>query len=262
MLNSISKKTAFALAIGCALCLSCAPKAAQEEENNIPNTISKAEAADGWKLLWDGSTTNGWRSANGPEFPTRGWHIENGELIVEAADGAEAGNGGDIITTEKYGNFILTVEFKITEGANSGIKYFVNPEVNNPTVGSSIGCEFQILDDERHPDAKLGVRGNRTLGSLYDLIPAPADKPYHPGEFNKATTTPKASTPITKATTKRMTHVPRCSPNRFRAVAASAAPAAAGRAWSGSTYRPKVRASTAAEVTRAHTMVQPVKNPM
>ena len=193
MLNSISKKTAFALAIGCALCLSCAPKAAQEEENNIPNTISKAEAADGWKLLWDGSTTNGWRSANGPEFPTRGWHIENGELIVEAADGAEAGNGGDIITTEKYGNFILTVEFKITEGANSGIKYFVNPEVNNPTVGSSIGCEFQILDDERHPDAKLGVRGNRTLGSLYDLIPAPADKPYHPGEFNKATVVVKGN---------------------------------------------------------------------
>lgn len=186
----ITLSKTFTILLGCALCVcfaACSPKEASEEAEPIPNTLTKAEIADGWQLLWDGETTTGWKSARGTEFPTRGWHIENGELVVEAADGAEAGNGGDIITEQKYGNFELSVEFKITEGANSGIKYFVNPEVNNPEAGSSIGCEFQILDDERHPDAKLGVRGNRTLGSLYDLIPAPADKPYHPGEFNKAT---------------------------------------------------------------------------
>lgn len=150
------------------------------------NSLTDEEIADGWKLLWDGRTTNGWRSANGPEFPQKGWTIKDGILSVDGADGAESRNGGDIITTEKYGNFILSVEFRLTEGANSGIKYFVNPEVNNNPGGSSIGCEFQILDDEKHPDAKLGVRGNRTLGSLYDLIPAPADKPFHKGVFNKA----------------------------------------------------------------------------
>lgn len=154
--------------------------------SNKDNSISRSESNDGWQLLWDGETTAGWHSARGDAFPESGWHIADGELVVEGSDGSEATNGGDIITDKKYSNFILCVDFKITPGANSGIKYFVNPEVNNPAVGSSIGCEFQILDDELHPDAKLGVKGNRTLGSLYDLIPAPQDKPYRPGEFNTA----------------------------------------------------------------------------
>ena len=86
----------------------------------------------------------------------------------------------------KYKNFILTVDFKITEGANSGVKYFVNPDLNKGE-GSAIGCEFQILDDDKHPDAKLGVKGNRKLGSLYDLIPAPEKKPFNKKDFNTAT---------------------------------------------------------------------------
>ena len=98
----------------------------------------------------------------------------------------ESANGGDIVTTRKYKNFILKVDFKITEGANSGVKYFVNPGLNKGE-GSAIGCEFQILDDDKHPDAKLGVKGNRKLGSLYDLIPAPKDKPFNKKEFNTAT---------------------------------------------------------------------------
>ena len=99
--------------------------------------------------------------------------------------GGESANGGDIITTRTYKNFILKVDFKITEGANSGIKYFVDPTLNKGT-GSAIGCEFQILDDLRHPDAKLGVKGNRKLGSLYDLIPAPEKKPFDIKNFNQA----------------------------------------------------------------------------
>lgn len=150
------------------------------------NTLTKKEKAEGWHLLWDGKTSEGWHSARGAAFPESGWHIADGELVVEKDKGGEASNGGDIITDIKYGNFILSVDFMITPGANSGIKYFVNPEVNNPKHGSSIGCEFQILDDELHPDAKLGVKGNRKLGSLYDLIPAPESKPFKPGEFNTA----------------------------------------------------------------------------
>ncbi|MEE3429965.1 MAG: DUF1080 domain-containing protein, partial [Candidatus Cryptobacteroides sp.] len=99
--------------------------------------------------------------------------------------GKESANGGDIVTTETYKDFILKVDFKITEGANSGIKYFVDPDENKGD-GSAIGCEFQILDDLRHPDAKLGVKGNRKLGSVYDLIPAPEDKPFNIKEFNTA----------------------------------------------------------------------------
>lgn len=153
--------------------------------NSITNTISPREAVEGWKLLWDGTTTNGWRGAKISSFPAKGWVIENGILKVIKSGGGESTNGGDIVTTRKYKNFVLKVDFKITEGANSGIKYFVNPDLNKG-AGSAIGCEFQILDDDKHPDAKLGVKGNRTLGSLYDLIPAVENKPFKKRDFNTA----------------------------------------------------------------------------
>ncbi|SBW05793.1 DUF1080 domain-containing protein [uncultured Dysgonomonas sp.] len=153
--------------------------------NCIVNTISPKEAKEGWTLLWDGKTTNGWRGAKISNFPEKGWVIDNGILKVLKSGGGESTNGGDIVTTRKYKNFILSVDFKITEGANSGVKYFVNPDLNKGE-GSAIGCEFQILDDDKHPDAKLGVRGNRKLGSLYDLIPAPENKPFNKKDFNTA----------------------------------------------------------------------------
>lgn len=140
-------------------------------QNNLPNVLTENEVREGWKLLWDGKTTNGWRGAKLNTFPKKGWSIKDGILRVHKSGGAESANGGDIVTTKKYKNFILKVDFKITKGANSGIKYFVDSDMNKG-AGSAIGCEFQILDDDNHPDAKLGVKGNRTLGSLYDLIPS------------------------------------------------------------------------------------------
>lgn len=141
--------------------------------NNVPNTLSEKEIAQGWKLLFNGENAEGWQSAkNLGTFPAEGWTIQDGILSVNKGDGGESTGGGDIITTRKYGNFILKAEFKLTPGANSGIKYFVDPFMNQG-AGSAIGCEFQVLDDNLHPDAKLGVKGNRTMGSLYDLIPAP-----------------------------------------------------------------------------------------
>ena len=154
--------------------------------NAIANTISEREAAEGWKLLWDGKTTEGWRGARLDGFPEKGWSINEGILKVHKSDGGESTNGGDIVTTRPYKNFMLKVDFRITEGANSGIKYFVDTDLNKDGQGSAIGCEFQILDDRRHPDAKMGRDGNRTLGSLYDLIPAPEDKPFRNGFFNTA----------------------------------------------------------------------------
>ena len=137
-------------------------------------------------MLWDGKTTDGWRSSRSQEFPKGGWEIKDDMLIINETGGAESAAAGDIITREKFRNFELVVDFKITPGANSGIKYYVDPELNKGP-GSSIGPEFQILDDERHPDAKKGKNGNRTIGSLYDLIPAPKDKKVKPiGEWNTA----------------------------------------------------------------------------
>jgi hypothetical protein len=150
------------------------------------NTLTEAEIAAGWALLWDGETSDGWRGAKLDHFPENGWTMENGVLGVESSGGAESTHGGDIITEKLYGSFILELDFKITAGANSGIKYFVDPEINKGE-GSAIGCEFQLLDDELHPDAKLGVNGNRTMGSLYDLIAADPAKPFQGiGTWNKA----------------------------------------------------------------------------
>jgi hypothetical protein len=150
----------------------------------IPNQLSKDDIAEGWQLLFDGETFKGWRGANQEKFPDKGWHIENGQLIVEAADGAESGNGGDIVTLEEYDNFELLVDFNITEGANSGIKYFITETYGSEK--SAIGLEYQILDDKNHPDAKKGVKGNRTVASLYDLIPAKSDKKFYMGYWNRA----------------------------------------------------------------------------
>ena len=149
----------------------------------LTNTLSKKEIKDGWKLLWDGKTTVGWRGAKLNSFPEKGWYINKGILSVEDNDGKESTNGGDIVTIEKYENFELEVDFKFTKGANSGIKYFVDTDLNKG-AGSSIGCEYQILDDKLHPDAKKGVEGNRTLASLYDLIPANAQC-FNPNESSK-----------------------------------------------------------------------------
>ena len=164
------------------------------EINAEQNTLTAEERAAGWRLLWDGKTTDGWRSAKAETFPTNGWVIKDGVLTVLATDGKEAAGPGDIITCERFSEFELVADFKITPGANSGIKYFVQPNLDPITgtgakaaTGSAIGCEYQILDDARHPDAKMGRDGNRTLGSLYDLIPAAADKKPNPiGEWNTA----------------------------------------------------------------------------
>ncbi len=164
------------------------------EKSPAPNTLTEEEKAGGWRLLWDGKTSDGWRGAKSENFPDKGWEIKDGVLTVLASGGAEAAAGGDIITRERFSNFELKLEFKLTPGANSGIKYFCQPNLNPITgsgapanTGSAIGLEYQILDDERHPDAKNGTAGNRTLASLYDLMTASPDKKPAPiGGWNEA----------------------------------------------------------------------------
>jgi type 1 glutamine amidotransferase len=160
-----------------------------------PNTLSDSEKSAGWELLWDGKTTDGWRSVRSENFPAEGWAVQDGVIAVHENGGEESSKGGDIITRKKYSDFELSVDFRITPDCNSGIKIFVQPDLSpidkktgKPTaVGSAIGLEFQILDDQLHPDAKLGRDGNRTIGSLYDLISPPKDKIRKPlGEWNNA----------------------------------------------------------------------------
>ncbi len=151
------------------------------------NNLFGKEAEEGWKMLWDGKTTHGWKGAKLDGFPESGWEIKDGILSVLASGGGESEAGGDIVTTDLYSDFELKLDFKITEVANSGIKYYVDTEINKG-AGSSIGLEFQILDDKRHHDAKLGNHvGSRTIGSLYDLIQADTAKVVHPiGQWNQA----------------------------------------------------------------------------
>ena len=155
------------------------------ENKSVPNTLTQREQNNGWRLLFDGTTMNGWRGAYLDSLPAKGWEVRDGMLIVQASGGGEAAFGGDIVTKEEFNSFELTVDFKLTEGANSGIKYFVT-EQQPKTPGSAKGLEYQLLDDAKHPDAKLGIDGNRTLASLYDLIPAVKTKVNPVGKWNHA----------------------------------------------------------------------------
>jgi len=136
--------------------------------NKVENTLTTQEIKEGWKLLFDGKTSTGWMNAKSKSFPSNGWEVKDGTLSVNPATKA-ANGGGDIVTVDKFKNFELSVDFMYTKGANSGIKYFVDTETNNSSL-ASIGCEYQVLDDKNHPDAKAGINGNRTLAGLYDLI--------------------------------------------------------------------------------------------
>jgi hypothetical protein len=143
-------------------------------QKSVPdNVLSKKEIKKGWKLLFDGKTSEGWMNARTKSFPANGWEIKDGMLTINPETKAKGG-GGDIVTVDKFRNFELSVDFRYAKGANSGIKYFIDTESDNGKR-ASIGCEYQVLDDRIHPDAKAGVGGNRTLAGLYDLI-APREK--------------------------------------------------------------------------------------
>ena len=147
------------------------------------NTLSDAEKAEGWALLWDGKSFDGWLSVKnglkGP--PEKGWFIKDGTLTMRPMSGIangkwfplppedqKLGGGGDIVTVKKYRNFICKFDFRLTDSANSGIKYFYDENQNKGTCE-----EYQILENG-HPDSEKGVDGNRKAAALYDIMPAPA----------------------------------------------------------------------------------------
>lgn len=136
--------------------------------NTIANNLSLQEKKNGYSLLWDGKTTQGWRDAYISAFPKNSWKIKDSELTVVSSNGNGSANGRDIMTKKQFGPFELKFDFKLTKGANSGVKYFVGDLVQNtvsPGVNAVAALEYQIVDD-----SIPGLTGNRTLGSLADLL--------------------------------------------------------------------------------------------
>ncbi len=161
-----------ACAIACAVIASCGGSAQKASD---ANTI----------VLFDGTSLDGWRGYNKDHVPSR-WKIEDGCLKFSGSGGGEAqtGEGGDIIfAAQKFKNFELELEWKISKGGNSGIFYLAQEIPAKPIYISAPEC--QVLDNENHPDAKLGRDGNRQSSSLYDMIPAKPQNSKPAGEWNK-----------------------------------------------------------------------------
>ena len=162
-----------------ALITSCKSKTSE----NKAEADGSPAADEGWFVLFDGTSTEGWRNYGKETFPAGGWLIEDGTLKCQASVKGEAGGkGGDIIYDRKFKDFHLKMEWKISQGGNSGILYLAQ-EIPNEKIWKS-APEMQILDNERHLDANLGKDGNRKAGSLYDLIPANPQNAKPAGEWN------------------------------------------------------------------------------
>jgi len=149
----------------------------------VVNALTQAEKDDGWVLLFDGKTTEGWRGYKKDHFPSA-WKIDEGAIHCMGSGRGEAGakDGGDILFDKIYQNFTVSLEWKISKGGNSGIFYLGQEELDYIWKTAP---EMQVLDNINHPDAKLGIKGNRQAGSLYDLIPAEPQNAKPVGEWNQ-----------------------------------------------------------------------------
>ena len=184
----VSSIVAAGLFAGC--CTDCGSAAAKTDsccadgacEAAVPNTLSAAEKAAGWQLLWDGKTLDGWVGEKGvlTVLPRKG--INDGKWVDIPKEQAALGGGGDLVTAKDYRDFELSVDFRLTKAANSGIKYFYNKDKFKGTCE-----EYQILD-EAHPDSTKGRDGKcRRVASLYDMMPANAEPYVKPlGQWNTA----------------------------------------------------------------------------
>jgi len=149
------------------------------------NHLSKKEVKKGWKLLFDGKTTDGWRRFGDTDMPGV-WRVDKGTLMCKGVkrDQAKPGEKGFIISEGQYSNFHLKIDWKISPGGNSGVFYLGQEEGYKSIVQNA--PEMQVLDNDLHPDAKKGKNGNRKAGSLYDLIPADPAAVKPVGEWNTA----------------------------------------------------------------------------
>ncbi len=157
-------------------------------------TLTLPVDEEGFITIFDGKTFNGWRGYGKDRVPSK-WVIEDGCIKFNGSGGGEAqdGDGGDLIFAHKFKNFELQLEWKISKGGNSGILYLAQEVTSKDKDGNErlepiyiSAPEFQVLDNENHPDAKLGKDNNRQAASLYDMIPAKPQNAKPFGEWNKA----------------------------------------------------------------------------
>jgi hypothetical protein len=155
------------------------------------NTLAAQESAEGWKLLFDGTTLSGWHIYQHAGPPKAGWHVAEGLLVCPKSNGRPNGSGGDLVTDGKYRDFDFRFEWRISPGGNSGVKYLVDesrppgaPLYRGDTGNSPVGFEYQLLDDVKHPDAKRGP--THMSGAIYDLL-AMEKKTLKPvGQWNES----------------------------------------------------------------------------
>ncbi len=160
------------LFVGCAQNQSCAP-----------NTLTKSEIKDGWELLFDGESLDKWSTQAGGEVP-KGWVIKDGYTYIDRETTPRL-PGGSIVTKKEYSAFEFSVEFKLTEHANSGIKYFAVRKVDPQTEKvSSYGLEYQLMDDAKYADRDDMDKSK--LAALYAMIPAKEARFLGVGEWNEA----------------------------------------------------------------------------
>ena len=177
-----------------AMAASCVSNPNKKAAADSTATAQTADVEEGFVAIFDGKTFDGWRGYNRTDVPSA-WTIEDGCIKINESGMGEAGakDGGDIIfANKKFKNFELEMEWKVSKGGNSGIFYLAQ-EVTTQKDGKTkyepiyISCpEYQVLDNTNHPDAKLGVDGNRQSASLYDMIPAVPQNQNPFGEWNKA----------------------------------------------------------------------------
>jgi Methane oxygenase PmoA/Domain of Unknown Function (DUF1080) len=152
---------------------------AQKPAGEAANQLTAQEKQAGWTLLFDGKSLNGWRGYKKTDASDSRWKVEDGLLTVDPGTGTDTHGQRDIITTAQFDRFDLTWEWRVAEGGNSGLKYFVLED-----QPSAIGHEYQLIDDERHPDAKIGP--HRQTAALYDVLPA-EHRPLRPaGQWNQS----------------------------------------------------------------------------
>lgn len=154
-------------------------------EEAVINGLTEAEVADGWILMFDGKTSDGWRGYGKDHFPA-GWEITEGTIKMIGSGKGEAGaeDGGDVIFNQEFENFNWKLEWKISEGGNSGIFYLGQENTELGPIWKT-APEMQVLDNDKHPDAILGKDGNRKAGSLYDIFPADPQNAKPVGEWNQ-----------------------------------------------------------------------------